>query len=154
MQFSGHSVRLLVMDFAGCFHFYRDVMGFAPGWGEPTSTYASFRVKGGTGLALFRRNLQADAIGTIDLPPQIPQQDRVLLAFEVEDLEATVAELTARGAKFVTEPRAYPDWTIRAAYLRDPDGNLLEIFMGLAQSEWSDRVAAEALKYGPTETAS
>ena len=149
-----HSVRLLVMDLGGCFHFYRDVMGFTPGWGDPTSTYASFRVDGGTGFALFRRDLQAEAVGTADLPPQIPQQDRVLLSFGVEDLEATVAELRARGVRFLTEPRAYPDWTIRAAYLRDPDGNLLEIWADLPQSEWSNRVAAETAKYRPTETAS
>jgi len=146
-----HGVRLLVEDFAGCFHFYRDVMGFTPGWGEPTSTYASFRVHGGPGLSLFRRNLQADAVGTAHLPAHVPQQDRALLAFQVEDLEAAVAELAARGAWFVTEPRAYPDWTIRAAYLRDPDGNLLEIWTDLPQSQWSDSVAAEAARYRQNE---
>jgi predicted enzyme related to lactoylglutathione lyase len=129
-------------------------MGFTPDWGEPASTYAHFRIDDGTSLALFRRDQLADAIGTADLPPQIPQQDRVLLSFEVEDLEATVAELTPHGAQFVTEPRAYPDWTIRAAYLRDPDGNLLELWTALEQPEWTDRVAAEAVKYRPTETAS
>ena len=146
-----HGVRLLVGDFAGCFCFYRDIMGFAPGWGEPTSDYASFHVNGGTGLALFRRSLQSDAVGTTDLPPHVPQQDSVLLAFAVEDLEAAVTQLKARGARFVTEPRTYPDWTIRAAYLRDPDGNLLEIWTDLPQSQWSDSVAAEAARYRQNE---
>jgi lactoylglutathione lyase len=142
------SMRLLVQDFAGSFRFYRDVMGFRPTWGDATSSYASFDVGGPVVLAIFLRDQQAEAVGAGHLPSQVPQQDRVLLSFTVDDLEATVTELTAKGAKFVTEPKAYPDWTIRAAYLRDPDGNLIEISSGLAKSEWTDRVKEEARKDG------
>jgi len=142
-----HGVRLLVSDFAGCFRFYRDVMGMEPGWGDPTSTYADFRMAGATGLALFRRDLQATAVGTDGLPSQVPQQDRSLITFEVPDLDAAVAALTSRGARFVTAPRDYPDWTLRAAYLRDPDGNHIELFSSLPPDRWSAEVTAEATRY-------
>lgn len=37
------------------------------------------------------------------------------------------ADGSASGAAFETEPTTYRGWGIRAAHLRDPDGNLIEI---------------------------
>jgi catechol 2,3-dioxygenase-like lactoylglutathione lyase family enzyme len=52
-----------------------------------------------------------------------PNEDHFALA--VDDLNAACAELVARGLAFVLEPRDYP-WG-RSAYLRDPDGRLVEL---------------------------
>ena len=30
-----------------------------------------------------------------------------------------------------------PDWGLRVAHLRDPDGNLLELFQDLPKDQWS-----------------
>jgi catechol 2,3-dioxygenase-like lactoylglutathione lyase family enzyme len=141
------SVRLLVSDFDGCFRFYRDVMQFQPDWGEEGSTYASFRTTPGAALSLFRRDHMAEAIDTADLPWITECQDRAALIFLVNDIEAEVKELRSRGAQFLSDPRDFPDWTIRAAYLRDPDGNLIELFSPLEESQWTRRVAEEAEKY-------
>ena len=141
------SVRLLVSDFDGCFRFYRDVMQFQPDWGEEGSTYANFRATPGTTLSPFRRDHMAEAIGTADLPSVTQCQDRAALIFLVTDIEAEVKELRSRGAQFLSDPRDFPDWTIRAAYLRDPDGNLIELFSPLEESQWTRRVAEEAEKY-------
>jgi catechol 2,3-dioxygenase-like lactoylglutathione lyase family enzyme len=141
------SVRLLVSDFDGCFRFYRDIMQFQPDWGEEGSTYASFRTTPGAALSLFRRDHMAEAIGTADLPSVTQCQDRAALIFLVTDIEAEVKELRSRGAQFLSDPRDFPDWTIRAAYLRDPDGNLIELFSPLGESQWTRRVAEEAEKY-------
>jgi len=141
------SVRLLVSDFDGCFRFYRDVMQFQPDWGEEGSTYANFRATPGTTLSLFRRDHMAEAIGTADLPSVTQCQDRAALIFLVTDVEAEVKELRSRGAQFLSDPRDFPDWTIRAAYLRDPDGNLIELFSPLEESQWTRRVAEDAEKY-------
>jgi catechol 2,3-dioxygenase-like lactoylglutathione lyase family enzyme len=46
-------------------------------------------------------------------------------AFAVEDLEAAVTELSQRGITLEIPPREY-DWG-RSAYLRDPEGRLLEL---------------------------
>lgn len=54
-----------------------------------------------------------------DLPPE----DHV--SFEVEDLDATVADLEAAGLELEREPEEY-DWG-RSAYLRDPDGRQIEL---------------------------
>ena len=141
------SVRLLVSNFDGCFRFYRDVMRFQPEWGEEGSTYASFRTTPGATLSLFRRDLMADAVGTAGLPPMTECQDRAALIFLVTDLEAEVKELRSRGIQFLSDPRDFPDWTIRAAYLRDPDGNLIELYRPLEESQWTRRVAEETEKY-------
>jgi catechol 2,3-dioxygenase-like lactoylglutathione lyase family enzyme len=52
-----------------------------------------------------------------------PNEDHVALG--VEDLDAACAELRAHGVTLLVEPRDYP-WG-RSAYLRDPDGRLVEL---------------------------
>ncbi len=146
-------VRLLVSDFDACFCFYRDTMGLESHWGEEGGIYASFQMHGKIVLALFCRDLMAETMETVHLPANPDGQDRVALIFEVEDIEETAAQLRARGVQFVNEPQDYPDWTIRAAHLRDPDGNLIELSSALPRSKWTERVAEEAEKYRERDSA-
>lgn len=55
------------------------------------------------------------------------------LAWEVEDVDATYAELSARGIDFRVTPEGFPDEapTMRIAFFEDPDGNLLELIQPL-----------------------
>ena len=124
-------VRLLVKDFNGCVRFYRDVMGLTVVFGEEDSKYAEFKTEDGASLALFVRQSQAEAVGTTDLPSEAVCQDRVLLSFAVDDLGASIEELCGRGARFVTDIQEHADWGVTTAYLRDPDGNLIELFVHL-----------------------
>ena len=52
-----------------------------------------------------------------------PNEDHFALA--VDDLDATCDALRASGVAFLVGPRDYP-WG-RSAYLRDPDGRLVEL---------------------------
>jgi catechol 2,3-dioxygenase-like lactoylglutathione lyase family enzyme len=52
-----------------------------------------------------------------------PNEDHVALG--VEDLDAACAALRDEGVDLLVEPRDYP-WG-RSAYLRDPDGRLVEL---------------------------
>jgi catechol 2,3-dioxygenase-like lactoylglutathione lyase family enzyme len=128
-------VRLLVNDFTACFRFYRDVLGMTVTWGEEGSGYADFAVDDSFSLALFDRSDMAQALGTAHLPANAEAQDRVALIFGVEDVEAATQALTRQGVSFVTPPTDHPDWGIRTAHFRDPDGNLIEIFNPLPQAE-------------------
>jgi catechol 2,3-dioxygenase-like lactoylglutathione lyase family enzyme len=47
------------------------------------------------------------------------------VAFGVADVDRACDELRAQGVELLVEPRDYP-WG-RSAYLRDPDGRLLEL---------------------------
>ena len=118
--------RLLVVNFKECFRFYRDIMGFEILWGDENGTYADFEA-GASKLALFQREAMAEAIGTDNLPLERAAQDDVCLIFAVDDVDRMSQELGQKGVQFVTEPKDYEGWGIRAAHFRDPDGNLLEI---------------------------
>jgi catechol 2,3-dioxygenase-like lactoylglutathione lyase family enzyme len=52
-----------------------------------------------------------------------PNEDH--FALSVEDLDGASEALRADGCEFLVEPRDYP-WG-RSAYLRDPDGRLVEL---------------------------
>ena len=53
------------------------------------------------------------------------RQTKITFAVSVADLDAACAALRADGCKFLVEPRDY-QWG-RSAYLRDPDGRLVEV---------------------------
>lgn len=125
-------VRLLVGDYSACFRFYRDVLGLEPTFGDETSGYADFRT-GDISLALFDRGEMLEAI---QIAPSTTSegQDRVALIFQAGRVDEAVAELEGKGVQFVTRPTDRPDWGIRVAHFRDPDGTLLEIFAPLQSS--------------------
>ena len=72
-------------------------------------------------------------------PPVPDAEDRAArhgwhhLAWEVEDVDAAFAELVARGVAVHSAPESFPPEapTMRIAFLRDPDGNLLELVQPL-----------------------
>ena len=96
--------------------------------------YAAFQ-DGDMRLAIFKRQMMAEAIGNNDQPYDAVSQDKIALIFEVADVDAYHRQLQEKGVEFVKEPLDYKSWGIRAAYFRDPDGNLIEINSGLAASE-------------------
>jgi lactoylglutathione lyase len=113
-------VRLLVDDFDACLRFYRDTFGFevSAQYGD----YAELRA-GDALLALFPRTTMAEAVGFDPLAAG----DRVALVFHVGDVDTALADLRERGAPVAAEPQDRPDWGLRVAHLRDPDGNLIEL---------------------------
>ena len=149
-------VRLLVENFDECFRFYRDVMGLTAQWGAEGSAYADFRGRDGATVALFSRHGMAETLGVADLPRDTAFADKAMLVFEASDLDSSVAALKTRGAQFVLDITERPDWGIRAAHLRDPEGNLIELNSPLPQEQWADELADEAQRYtvtGETEDA-
>jgi catechol 2,3-dioxygenase-like lactoylglutathione lyase family enzyme len=146
MQGRLENIRLLVNDFDGCFRFYRDVMGLRVTWGKEGSNYASFAA-GPITLSIFLRRLMARDLDTQDLPVQAVAQDRVLLAFKVDDMEEEVATILARGCRLCVRVTDHPDYGIRTAHLRDPDGNLIELNSPLPKEQWSKDLLEEAEEF-------
>lgn len=116
-------VRVSTGDQGASFRFWREVMGLEPSFGEETSEYAAFSAgRDQVSVALFGRKHMAEAIGGQD-------PGGVVLSFEVADVDEAAARLRARGATLVAEPTDRPEWgNLRSAHLRDPDGNLVELF--------------------------
>ena len=126
MQFKHEFTRLLVSNFRACYLFYRDVLGLTPGFGAENDTYADF-VIGPVNLSLFDKAEMAAAVGKEAQPARPPGQDHVCLAFAVDDVDAACGHIRTHGVALVAEPADHPDWGIRTAHFRDPDGNLIEI---------------------------
>ena len=58
-------------------------------------------------------------------PPADPDRASAFINLRVADIAACYAEWSARGAEFLTEPKQHAS-EIRA-YIRDPDGHLIEV---------------------------
>ena len=56
------------------------------------------------------------------------------LAWEVEDVDETYADLSERGVPFHVAPEDFPPDapTMRIAFFKDPDGNVIELIQPLA----------------------
>jgi lactoylglutathione lyase len=134
------NLRLLAHRFDEMYAFYADVLGLHATWGDAASNFVSFHAEGQPGLALFRRALMSDAIGTADRPVDGVAQDRAVVILAVDDLDAAAARV---GDRLVTPPRDMPEWGIRTAHVRDPDGNLLELFVPLPRDQWTPRLRDE-----------
>ena len=132
MTFRLTHTRLLVSDFPRCLEFYRDTLQLPLTLEVEGDIYAEFNA-GDTILALYRRDLMAEVIGTSEKPANAERQDHVVLTFAVDDVDATYTTLKGRGVHFVTEPANQEAWVLRAAHFRDPDGNLIEINTPLQQ---------------------
>jgi lactoylglutathione lyase len=117
-------VRLLVDDFGGCFLFLRDELCLECSFGDESSGYASFTAGDGS-IAIFDRSEQGDVV---DLRGA---GDAALVVLEVENTDAWVERL---GSRVVRAAVDRPDWGGRVAYVRDPDGNLFELFQSIPMS--------------------
>jgi predicted enzyme related to lactoylglutathione lyase len=69
----------------------------------------------------------AASVGTSHLPAQAASRDTVCLVFGVDDVEASWLAVTSAGDYGVVPPTDHPDWGIRTAHVRDPDGTLIEL---------------------------
>ncbi|MGW3469250.1 VOC family protein [Saccharopolyspora sp. NPDC000995] len=122
-------VRLLVADFPSCYRFYRDVLRLKPQFEAPDGPYAKFSPDGGTAaIALQDRAQMTEVLGELGEPPTAY---RSLVVLRLDDLDGYCAEITARGAELLNGPAPMTD-RMRAAHLKDPAGNLIELQEWLA----------------------
>lgn len=82
-------------------------------------------------LALFRRQEMAEIVDTTDKSLQTDSQDKIVLIFTVSDLDEVYRQLKHNGVDFTTEPMSNPYYSLKTAYLRDPDGTLIGLFQPL-----------------------
>ncbi len=128
-------IRLLTSNFDKTFLFYRDTMGFTVTWGDVGNVYAHFAVPGGGELAIFDKQLMFIGINA-QVKPASPEQDHFVVAIRVDDVDTRYKNLRAKGVTFITEPEKHKDWGMRTVYLRDPEGNLLELYTELPKSDF------------------
>lgn len=117
---------VIVADLDRTLAFYVDVLGLE--LAHRSGPFAQLRT-GTTRLAFFAREAMAE---TLDAPLVPPAADApgFELGFKVDDVDAAFAALVAAGAPPATPPTTRP-WGQRTAYVRDPDGHLIELAQDL-----------------------
>lgn len=116
-------VVLVVDDLDRSLDFYTGVLGLA--LGHRSGPFAQLET-GATRVALYERGAMETTLDIGPLRPPAPDAPGFELGFKVDDVDAAYAELAAAGARPVTPPTDRP-WGQRTAYLRDPDGHLVEL---------------------------
>ncbi|MEH2252680.1 VOC family protein [Nostoc sp.] len=123
-------LRLLVSNYKDSFLFYRDLLKFDVDWGDEDSGYAEFNT-GYLKLGLFKKELMAEVVPRIEQPSYVANRDKIVLIFAVDNVDEVYKQVKDHNAIVVTQPQDRPDWGIRTAHFRDPDGNLIEIYNNL-----------------------
>jgi catechol 2,3-dioxygenase-like lactoylglutathione lyase family enzyme len=117
---------LPVTDLARARRFYEEALGLVPVGGRPDGKFV-YRLGGGGLLALFPRGAPTRA-------------EHTAVSFEVPDVAAEVRELSARGVAFEdydlpglkTVDKVCVLGSEKAAWFRDPEGNILCIHQDLS----------------------
>jgi len=120
-----HHIAIRATDYDRSKAFYTEVLGF-PIKGQIPGRDVVFIDIGGTTIELS---------GGATAEPQRPESGLVHLAFECDDVDATFADLSAKGVSFHIEPTGMGE--LRVAFFTDPDGNVLELFRSPSLS-WTD----------------
>lgn len=119
-------VVLFVEDLDRALRFYCDLLGLP--LGHRSGQFAQLAT-GVTRVALYERPAMAATLGR-DLEAPSPDAPGFELGFKVEDCDAAFDELVSAGATPAVPPTDRP-WGQRTAYVRDPDGHLVELAQDL-----------------------
>jgi uncharacterized glyoxalase superfamily protein PhnB len=114
------SIRIITRDVAALADFYERVTQRSAT--RPAPVFAEIRTD--------RATLAFGDVATVamlgDAAP-VPGQCSGILEFEVDDVDGEFARLAPEPASVVLAPTTMP-WGNRSAILRDPDGNLVNLF--------------------------
>jgi lactoylglutathione lyase len=119
-------VILVVTDLEESLAFYTQVLGLQ--LGHRAQAYAQLQT-GVTRLGLYTREAMAKTLGT-PLAAPAPDAPGFEIGFKVPNVDSAYQELVERGAIPHVAPLDRP-WGQRTAYLRDPDGHLIELAQDL-----------------------
>ena len=114
---------LIARDFDASLRFYRDVIGL-PGQGE--SPYAEFATDS-CHLVLLDRSFWNKVGGVRESTRRSTPRAGVVLAVQVERVDAEFERIRRLGAKVVVPPGDRPMMGLRNFQVADPDGNLVEL---------------------------
>ena len=117
-----NAITLFVEDLAATKAFYREVFGLPLIFEDDDSAVFNF---GNTIVNLLKATAAVELIE----PAAIASPDagsRMQFTIEVDDVDATCAELARRGVELINGPIDRP-WGVRTACFKDPAGHIWEI---------------------------
>ena len=116
------AVTIFADDLAATKAFYTKVFGLPAMFEDDTSAVFKFG-------ELMINVLEISSAPELINPAKVASADagsRSVISLPVEDVDATVAELTSRGVTWINGPMERP-WGIRTASFKDPSGQIWEI---------------------------
>jgi lactoylglutathione lyase len=120
------TTRVLASDYATSLRFYRDTLGLpvAQTIGEGDGVYCELGGDGGR-IALYSREMFATSVIALQPPAR---GDAILITIHVPDVAAAARELEEKGVELEVAVTERAEWAVKTVHLRDPDGNLVEVF--------------------------
>jgi uncharacterized glyoxalase superfamily protein PhnB len=115
------SVRVVTRDIEGLVEFYQRFSGIEAA--RPADGFAEMRFEGAA-LAISSEHLIK--LFNVGAATAAANQSAII-EFEVEDVDAVFGRMNASGTNVVMPTTLMP-WGNRSLLLRDPDGNLVNIF--------------------------
>ena len=117
---------LYVDDVAASLDFYERALGQRRRFVHESGQYAELDT-GQTVLALAAHELAAANLPGVYRPEQLPHARPAFeVCFVTDDVQGAFDRAITEGAEAVTAPQTKP-WGQDLAYVRDPDGNLIEL---------------------------
>ena len=117
---------LYVADVAASLDFFERALGQRRRFVHESGQYAELET-GATALGLAARELAAASVPGLYRPERrTGAQPTFEVCFVTDDVQGAFARAVGEGAEEVTAPQTKP-WGQEVAYIRDPDGNLVEI---------------------------
>ncbi|MEM8832634.1 MAG: VOC family protein [Cyanobacteria bacterium P01_G01_bin.19] len=126
MKFQYTHTRLYVRDCRACYHFYHDILGLEATFASEIDSYVEL-TDGNVKISLLNQNIIKDYLGTKTNFQFESQSDRIAVSFQVKDVEEACEYLKKQGVEVVSPPWNVVDWGIKLAFVRDPEGNLVEL---------------------------
>ena len=117
-----NAITLFVEDVAAARDFYRGAFGLPVHFEDDDSAVFDF---GNTLVNLLKTSAAVELVEPASIAPR-EAGSRLQLTIEVDDVDATCAELTKRGVELLNGPMDRP-WGIRTASFADPRGHIWEI---------------------------
>ena len=115
------AITLFVEDLAAAKRFYNEVFGLPIRFEDDDSVVFDF---GNALINLLKTSAAIELIAPAAVGPR--DGPRMQFTIDVDDVDATCAELTARGVQLLNGPIDRP-WGIRTACFQDPAGHVWEI---------------------------
>jgi lactoylglutathione lyase len=117
---------LYVADVAASLDFYERALGQRRRFLHESGQYAELDT-GGTALAFAAHELASANLPGVYRPEESAgTRPAFEVCFVCEDVQSAFDRAVTEGAKAVTPPQTKP-WGQDVAYVRDPDGNLVEL---------------------------
>lgn len=132
-------IGICVGDLDRSLRFYRDLLGFRLEHelsvaGEPTDTLLRLRGTDLHAVYLTRDGVRIELLhfarpGVVERPERVMNEPGLThLSFRVADLRATLEALRAAGTTVLDDTvLEFPDFGAAACFVRDPDGQLIEL---------------------------